>query len=78
VRHATEDDLDRLEALLAELRMFPQMRERRRGYFSLGAKAFLHFHEEAGDFYVDVKLGGEFQRLEDARGPRSATPTACR
>ena len=64
MRHATQEDLDHLEALLAELRKFPQLRERRRGYFSRGSRAFLHFHEDAGDLYVDVKLGNAFQRMK--------------
>ncbi len=63
VRHATQHDLDRLEVLLVELRRFPQLRERRRGYFSRGSGAFLHFHEDAGDLYVDVKLDSKFQRM---------------
>jgi hypothetical protein len=64
VRHATQEDLDHLEALLAELRKFPQLRERKRGYFSRGSRAFLHFHEDAGDLYVDVKLGSAFERMK--------------
>jgi hypothetical protein len=64
VRHATQEDLDHLEALLAELRQLPQLRERKRGYFSRGSLAFLHFHEDAGDLYVDVKLDGKFQRMK--------------
>jgi len=63
VRHATQDDLDRLEPLLAELRNLPGLRERKRGYFSRESRAFLHFHEDAGDFYVDVELDGKFQRM---------------
>jgi hypothetical protein len=63
VRHATEADLDRLEPLLAELRRLPQLRERRPGYFSRDGRAFLHFHEDAGNFYVDVRLASKFQRL---------------
>jgi len=63
VRHATEDDLDRLEMLLVELRKLPQLRERKRGYFSRGSRAFLHFHEDAGDLYVDVRLDSAFQRM---------------
>jgi len=63
VRHATPDDLDRLEPLLAELRKLPGLRERKRGYFSRESRAFLHFHEDAGDFYVDVKLDSKFQRM---------------
>ena len=63
MRHATQDDLDRLEPLLAELRNLPGLWERKRGYFSRKSRAFLHFHEDAGDFYVDVKLDGKFQRM---------------
>jgi hypothetical protein len=64
VRHATQEDLDRLDALLVELRGIPQLRERRRGYFTRRSQAFLHFHEDAGDLYVDVKLDGSFQRMK--------------
>jgi hypothetical protein len=63
VRHATQEDLDRLEVLLSELRKLPRLRERKRGYFSRGSRAFLHFHEDAGDLYVDVRLDSKFQRL---------------
>ncbi len=63
MRHATAADLDRLEPLLTELRDLPELRERKRGYFSRGARAFLHFHEDDGDFYADVRLGADFERL---------------
>jgi hypothetical protein len=64
VRHATQTDLDRLEALLAELRRLPQLRERKPGSFSRASRAFLHFHEDAGDLYADVRLDTEFQRMK--------------
>ena len=64
MRHATQEDLDRLEALLLELRGLPQLRERKRGYFSRGSRAFLHFHEDAGDLYVDVRLDSKFERMK--------------
>jgi hypothetical protein len=62
VRHATDEDLDRLEPLLAGLRGLSRLRERKRGSFSQGSRAFLHFHEEAGDLYVDVRLADTFER----------------
>jgi hypothetical protein len=62
VRHATQEDLDQVEALLVELRKLPELRERKPGYFSRGPRAFLHFHEDAGDFYVDVRLDSSFSR----------------
>jgi hypothetical protein len=64
VRHATQEDLDRLEPLLVELRKLPQLRERKRGSFSRADRALLHFHEDAGDLYVDVRLDTEFQRMK--------------
>ena len=64
MRHATQEDLDRLELLLACLRELPQLRERKRGSFSRGSGAFLHFHEDAGDLYADVKLDGQFRRMK--------------
>ena len=63
MRNATQEDLDRLEVLLAGLRKLPGLRERKRGYFSKGSRAFLHFHADAGDLYVDVKLDSKFQRM---------------
>jgi hypothetical protein len=63
VRHAAPDDLDHVEALLVELRKLPPLHERKRGYFSRGSQAFLHFHEDAGDLYVDVRLDSKFQRM---------------
>ena len=63
MRHATQADLDRLEGLLEALRKLPELRERKRGYFSRGSRAFLHFHEDAGDFYADVRLASEFERM---------------
>lgn len=64
MRHATQDDLDRVGELLAELRELPQLRERKPGSFSRGSRAFLHFHEDAGDLYVDVRLAEKFQRMK--------------
>ena len=63
MRHATQEDLDRIETLLSELRKLSQLRERKRGYFAWRSAAFLHFHEDAGDIYVDVKLDSKFERM---------------
>ncbi len=62
VRHATEEDLDQLEPLLAELRTMP-LSERKRGSFSRGSNAFLHFHADEGEYWVDVRLGEGFERM---------------
>jgi hypothetical protein len=72
VRHATQEDLDRLETLLAELRTFPELRERKRGSFSRGARAFLHFHEDTDELYADVRLDSTFQRMKVTTGAEQA------
>lgn len=68
MRHATPEALDRLESLLAGLRALPQLRERKRGSFSRGARAFLHFHEDGGELYVDVRLDRAFERRRVTTG----------
>lgn len=50
--------------LLVELRKIPGLRERKRGYFSRGTRAFLHFHADGDDFYVDIKLRDAFRRMK--------------
>jgi hypothetical protein len=57
---------------LVELRKLPQLRERKRGYFSKGSRAFLHFHEDAGDLYVDVRFDGAFRRARVTSGKEQA------
>ena len=65
MKHAGAAALDRLEPLLAELRRAPGLKEKSRGTFYRGARAFLHFHEHGEEFYADVRLnmGGDFERL---------------
>jgi hypothetical protein len=72
VRHATQEDLDQVEALLDELRKLPELRERKRGSFSRGSRAFLHFHANDGEFYVDVRLDGGFRRARVTRDDEQA------
>jgi hypothetical protein len=63
MRHATDSDLDQLESVLQQLRHVQGLRERKRGYFSHGSRAFLHFHADDGDLYVDVRWHQTFQRV---------------
>ncbi|HUJ03942.1 MAG TPA: hypothetical protein VLW75_09915 [Rhizomicrobium sp.] len=62
MKHAGPAALDKLEPLLAELRKFP-LKEKSRGTFYRGARAFLHFHEHGNEFYADMRLAGEFERF---------------
>jgi hypothetical protein len=58
MRHATPAALDRLEPLLAELRRVPGLREKKRGTFYRGGRAFLHFHEDPAGLFADLRLSG--------------------
>jgi hypothetical protein len=64
VKHATPAALDTLEPLLAELRGIAELREKKRGTFYRGSRAFLHFHEDPAGLFADVRLAGDdFTRL---------------
>ena len=65
MRHARPEDLDRLEPLLEKLRRMDGLKEKTRGTFYRGARAFLHFHEHEDGFFADVRLRAEedFARL---------------
>lgn len=63
MRHARPDDLDKLEPLLAKLRRLGGMKEKSRGLFYRGSRAFLHFHEHEGGFFADVRIADDFERF---------------
>ena len=63
VRHARDDDLDRIEPLLAQLRALDGLTEKSRGVFYRRSRACLHFHADGDDTYADVRFAGdEFER----------------
>lgn len=67
MRHARDEDLDRLEDLLAELRTLPGLKEKKRGVFYLKSRAFLHFHEDPKGLFADIgggPDGGAFERID--------------
>lgn len=64
MKHAGPAALDRLEPLLAAIRALPGLKEKSRGVFYRGGKAFLHFHEDPAGLFADVRPAGtEFERL---------------
>ena len=63
MRHARDDDLDRIEPLLAQLRKLDELTEKSRGVFYRRSRACLHFHAVGDDTFADVRLDGdEFER----------------
>jgi hypothetical protein len=67
MRHARDQDLDRLDDLLTELRGLPGLVEKKRGVFYLKSRAFLHFHEDPKGLFADIgggPHGGDFERID--------------
>lgn len=54
MRHARDQDLDRLEDLLVQLRALPGLTEKKRGVFYRKSRAFLHFHEDPKGMFADL------------------------
>jgi hypothetical protein len=65
MRHAGDASLDELDGLLESLRATNALREKGRGVFYRGQKAFLHFHEDPSGLFADVRTdpSAEFQRM---------------
>jgi hypothetical protein len=61
--HADEAALQRLLPLLRQLREIKGLREMKPGIFYLKGSAFIHFHDEAGALFGDLKRArGGFDR----------------
>jgi hypothetical protein len=63
VKHAGARALDALGALLKSLRARNALVEKRPGIFYVRGRAFLHFHEDRGGLFADLRQGGDWQRL---------------
>lgn len=63
MKHATDPTLDEIEELLGALRVVGELKERKRGVFYFRSRAFLHFHEDAGGIYADVRGPKDWERL---------------
>lgn len=64
MKHVTDAGLDELDGLLVDLRGVDGLREKSRGVFYRGSRAFLHFHEDPTGLYADVRVdGAEFERM---------------
>ncbi|HVN39370.1 MAG TPA: hypothetical protein VMW19_14495 [Myxococcota bacterium] len=62
MRHARDEDLDRIEPLLGKIRALGTLIERKRGTFYLRSRAFLHFHEDPAGMFADLRDGDDFAR----------------
>ena len=66
MKHAGAASLDRLEPLLTQVRALPGLREKQRGVFYRGGRAWLHFHEDGtapARLWADLKQGDVWSRM---------------
>ncbi|HKW83075.1 MAG TPA: hypothetical protein VJN68_04910 [Burkholderiaceae bacterium] len=56
--HASPEALKPLLPLLRQLREIKGLTERQPGTFYLRSNAFLHFHDDQGTLYADLKKAG--------------------
>jgi hypothetical protein len=70
VARAKKVTLQRFEPLLKEVRGLgiDGLVEKANGAFYQRRVAILHFHEDDEGVYADVKIGGDWQRLQVDRG----------
>ena len=54
MRHARDQDLDRVDDLLLQLRALPGLVEKKRGVFYRKSRGFLHFHEDPRGMFADI------------------------
>lgn len=59
MRHITPARLGTIQDLLERLRAIDALVEHSPGVFYVRSCAFLHFHEDGGDVYADVRLAGD-------------------
>ena len=79
MKHAGSEALDRLEPLLSALRAVAGLKERSRGVFYRGSRAFLHFHEHGAELFADMRTGADFERFAvTSRKDRDALMKALR
>ena len=73
MKHAGPAALDRLEPLLKKLRRHPGLKEKSRGTFYRGGRAFLHFHEHGEELYADMRLTDDFERFAASKDKEHKT-----
>jgi hypothetical protein len=69
MKHAGMGALDQLDELLSALRERPALKERSRGVFYRGGKAWLHFHDDPTGLYADLRDPSGWLRLRVSSMP---------
>jgi hypothetical protein len=77
MRHARDQDLDRIEDLLVQLRTLPGLVEKKRGVFYRKSRAFLHFHEDPKGMFADISDPDERLDVTGPAGQAALMAAAC-
>lgn len=64
MKHAGAENLDRIEGLLQRIRAYAGLREKSRGVFYVKQRAALHFHVDPAGLFADLRLEGDWDRLQ--------------
>jgi hypothetical protein len=78
MRHARDQDLDRIAPLLAQLRALPGLVEKKRGVFYRKSRGFLHFHEDPKGMFADISDPDERIDVTGAAGQAALVAAARR
>ena len=68
MKHARDQDLDRIDDLLAQVRTLPGLVEKKRGVFYRKSRGFLHFHEDPKGMFADLSDPEERIDVTEAAG----------
>ena len=68
MRHARDQDLDRIDDLLVQVRTLPGLKEKKRGVFYRKSRGFLHFHEDPKGMFADLSDPDERIDVTEAAG----------
>lgn len=63
MKHADDRTLDKLTDLLVALRTIEGLKEKKRGIFYRKGQAFLHFHEDPGGLFADLRQADDWERF---------------
>jgi hypothetical protein len=78
MRHARDQDLDRIEDLLAQVRTLPGLKEKKRGVFYRKGRGFLHFHEDPKGMFADISDPDERMDVTGPEGQAALMEAARR
>ncbi len=63
MKHASEKTLSSIKDVLKSIRQNKFLKEKKKGVFYKQSQAFIHFHEDLGGLFADLKTNNEWKRF---------------